>query len=186
MHLHTDPYTCTCTHTSTNEVTWVLPDAARYYMPDNMVKEFTEKAAKLRHPFDNEESVTDDLIKAAFDLLTKGPEMIAMRRASTMKHYEDLSKKWSREESMIHSKIASEKRREILKDKKMWLLGKMCKDAGIKDGLLTHHLATGVPLVGEACSTGEIPAKVKLNYLQLLIGCSTLEGVLILPFPVLF
>ena len=72
------------------------------------VKEFTAKAAELRHPFDNEEAVTDDLIRAAFDLFTKGPELLRIRRAGKLKHYEDLAKKWSRKEAELHGKISSE------------------------------------------------------------------------------
>ena len=41
------------------------------------------------------------------------------------------------------------------------MFGLMFKDAGIKDPLLVEHLLGGIPLVGEACVTGEFPARRK-------------------------
>ena len=48
------------------------------------VKEFVEKSEGFCHPFDSSSSISDDLLEAAFELLTKGPKVVALKRRATM------------------------------------------------------------------------------------------------------
>ena len=50
------------------------------------VEEFVDAARCLKHPFDDSSTLGDDLLVAAFDLLTKGPDEIRASRKASFEH----------------------------------------------------------------------------------------------------
>ncbi len=62
----------------------------------------------LEHPFDDSSSLSDDLKRAAFDLLTKGREHMRATRATRMAHYTRLAEALAIGEARLHDEINQE------------------------------------------------------------------------------
>ena len=120
-----------------------------------------EEAKKLRHPFDSSGFLSDDLIRAAFDSFTKGPEQVADEAEAKMDDYESLIEFLQKDEDLLKSKLPSA-RAAIIKEKRVLLMETLFTEAGINDPKsLSYALINGIDLVGEAPITGEFPEKRK-------------------------
>ena len=111
------------------------------------VKEFTDKAFKVSHPFDGHTAITGDLIVAAFNLLVQGPAEIQRRRMETFQRYRKLKDDIASKEDELHKAVKDPSRQKVIEGKCALLLKAMAKDAGIKDLNLAKHLVAGTDLV---------------------------------------
>jgi hypothetical protein len=88
----------------------------------------------LTHPFDTSAGVDDDVLSAAFELLTTGPAEVKRVRAGRLAYYEQiLADELCFADSLVMESLPS-KRRQIVHDESISLLKLMCSDAGSDAG----------------------------------------------------
>ena len=122
-------------------------------------KQFLEKAFALVHPFDSSAGVNDDVLFAAFSILTEGPDEIKRLRDSRIFAYEQLARnECDYADSVICNAMPVERRR-FVQSKRVNLFKQMCEDAEYNDPLLAHLLVVGVDLVGNAGDCAKFPSR---------------------------
>ncbi|CAE7297403.1 unnamed protein product [Symbiodinium sp. CCMP2592] len=116
-------------------------------------QEFTHRALKLDHPFDDAAAIDDSARRNIFDLLTKGLSSVAQKRINATKKVNQMAKELSVEEARFHASLPQHAQ-EVLKRKRILLWRRLLQETGFPD-VSVGELMEGVDLVGK-------PAKLSL------------------------
>ncbi|CAE7725435.1 unnamed protein product [Symbiodinium sp. CCMP2592] len=110
-------------------------------------QEFTHKALKLDHPFDDAAAIDDSTRRNIFDLLTKGLSSVAQKRINAIKKVNQMAKELSVEEARFQTSLPQHAQ-EVLKGKRILLWRKLLQETGFPD-VSVSELMEGVDLVGK-------------------------------------
>ncbi|CAE6911825.1 gpt [Symbiodinium sp. CCMP2592] len=110
-------------------------------------QEFTHKALKLDHPFDDAAAIDDSARRNIFDLLTEGLSSVAQKRINATKKVNQMAKELSVEEARFHASLPQHAQ-EVLKGKRILLWRKLLQETGFPD-VSVGELMEGVDLVGK-------------------------------------
>lgn len=116
-------------------------------------EEFLSEAIQLKHPFDSDFMLSDDVKRAIFDLLVLGHEEMQWRREQVFEYYSARSEQLEHAEEELHKGLSGG-RKDIIRDKKLLLFQEMCKAAGVEDDGLLDLQLVGTPLTGVSGQTG--------------------------------
>ncbi|CAE7837068.1 gpt [Symbiodinium sp. CCMP2592] len=124
-------------------------------------QEFTHKALKLDHPFDDAAAIDDSTRRNIFDLLTKGLSSVAQKRINAIKKVNQMAKELSVEEARFQTSLPQHAQ-EVLKGKRILLWRKLLQETGFPD-VSVSELMEGVDLVGKPTKSSlfewkEVPA----------------------------
>ena len=134
------------------------------------VEQFLQKSTKLQHPLDTINPVPDSVQNAIFNILTKGPAVIAKDRVAAIKHMMELDKKLSNQEEEIHARMPLYMQK-VMEGKKILLFKELLVETGYDDMEVCDFLEFGVQLFGHHtlppyASTKIVPAVSTVEQLQ--------------------
>ena len=134
------------------------------------VEQFLHKAKQLQHPLDTINPVPDSVQEAIFNILTKGPAVIAKDRVAAIKHAMDLDKKLNDQEKLIHARMPPYMQK-VMQGKKILLFKELLVETGYDDLEVCDFLEHGVQLFGHHtlppyASTKIVPAVSTVDQLQ--------------------
>ena len=134
------------------------------------IDQFLHKAKQLQHPLDTINPVPDSVQEAIFNILTKGPAVIAEDRVAAIKHAMDLDKKLNDQEKLLHARMPPYMRK-VMKGKKILLFKELLVETGYDDIKVCDFLEHGVQLFGHHtlppyASTKIVPAVSTVDQLQ--------------------
>ncbi|CAE7035336.1 gpt [Symbiodinium sp. CCMP2592] len=110
-------------------------------------QEFTHKALKLDHPFNDASAIDDNTRRNIFDLLTKGLSSVAQKRINATKKVNQMAKELATEEARFHASLPQHAQ-EVLRGKCILLWRKLLQETGFPD-VSVGELMEGVNLVGK-------------------------------------
>ena len=110
--------------------------------------QFLHEALRLQHPFDSADSLSDDIKRAIFQMLTQGPSEMQRWREATLGYYRERVAQLDAQEAELHGRL-SEARQKVIQGKRILLFNEMARDAGLEDPELFHCQVVGSSLVGE-------------------------------------
>ena len=122
--------------------------------------EFVEQSREVLHPFDSSQYLEDDILSAAFRLLTKGPEEVQREAEAVLLGYKVLAKELEEKDDEAKAAMQPERAR-VIRRKRIRLFKEMLKKAGIKDKRLVEDLVQGIELIGNAEFSAQFPPKSK-------------------------
>ena len=134
------------------------------------VEQFPHKATRLQRPRDTINPVSDSVQNAIFNILTKGPAVIAKDRVAAIKHAMDLDKKLIDQEKLLHARIPPYMQK-VMEGKKILLFKELLVETGYDDMEVCDFLEFGVQLFGHHtlppyASTKIVPAVSTIDQLQ--------------------
>jgi hypothetical protein len=119
-----------------------------------------EQALLCQHPFDTVATLSPEVYKSVFDTLTLGPSEVKRQRINALGWLVDRARELEDAERRLHDSMAPEIA-NVLRGKKLLLLGEQLGRVGYKDASLVHRMATGFQLTGELDTTGEFACEWK-------------------------
>ena len=123
-------------------------------------EEFVAKARMVQHPASSFEAVEDCLLKEIFELLTKGPEAIARRRAVASALWSKRVQELSADEASLHEQLPQHLQ-VILKGKNLLVFQEMLCSVGYEDVHLVSDICAGFKMTGMAKDSMIFPHKLR-------------------------
>ena len=114
--------------------------------------EFLAEATRAVHPMDSQAILDDGLVRAAYKLLSEGPEKLARDRALALRRWTARRDELEGREQALHQAM-DPKVRKILEGKKLLLMAEMAKESGHPDEDLASDIAAGFRITGHAKDT---------------------------------
>ena len=151
--------TASCDTTSTEIDSMV--SVGVYHTPD----EFVAEAAKIGHPTRLHSFFPDEIAEVVSNCLSKNRKDVAARRTEEIRRWISLARDLGADERALKDQLG-DRRREILKDKKLMLFKRLLEDAGHEDANFVEQLYSGFDLTGmlpESCVFSRKPRPATMS-----------------------
>ena len=137
--------------------------------------DFCAQAQGADHPFDAEARVADNLVLAAFRILTRGPDAVAAHRRAVLARWRRRAEALEEKERALHRAMPPEVA-AVLKGKRLLLTKEILDEIGYPDVDLVPDIAAGMPGVGEMPFTGAFPPRDAAPVMDVQLLMSSARG----------
>ena len=110
-------------------------------------EEFAVEAIKVGHPTRMHSFFPDEISRVVLRCLNQSAKILAMERIEEIKRWISLAQDLDEEERTLKESL-SDRRKDVLKDKKFMLFTRLLADAGHEDISFVDQLADGFDLTG--------------------------------------
>ena len=119
-------------------------------------EEFLAAAKTKLHPIDCTNSLQPSFYLNLFNVLVRGPEWAESFRLGQLVKAKQWEKELRSEETILHSSLCSDAQ-EILKEKKILLFQRLCRESGVNDPRLIQRICSGFQITGKLDEAGFPP-----------------------------
>ena len=122
--------------------------------------EFVREALALNHPQDCVQALSDRQGRMLSDLMCKSKDEVKQFRTMQLERIKALAKELQPQEDELHSKLPAATRK-ILEGKRILLLQRLMREAGIPDRGFISRMVAGFELLGDLPETGLFPKQFR-------------------------